>query len=211
MKAIGYVRVSTDEQGRSGAGLDAQRKAIARAAEYHGWELVEVFSDVASGKTTNGRPGLRAALDCLRGDGCADALVVAKLDRLSRSVADFARMMETARKGGWALVALDLNIDTSTATGEMMANMLATLAQWERRLIGERTAAALASKRASGVRLGRPVRVPTEVRRSIVRARRAGKSYRAIADALNAKGTPTGQSGARWHASSVRAVELRAA
>jgi DNA invertase Pin-like site-specific DNA recombinase len=152
-----------------------------------------------------------AALDCLRTDGRAEALVVAKLDRLSRSVADFARVMETARKGGWALVALDLNIDTPTATGEMMANMLATLTQWERRLIGERTALALAPKRATGVKLGRPVQVPAEVRQKITRAREAGRSYRAIADDLNARGTPTGQQGARWYASTVRAAEHRAA
>jgi DNA invertase Pin-like site-specific DNA recombinase len=211
MRAVGYVRVSTEEQGRSGAGLAAQRKAIRKAAEYHRWELVELFEDVASGKSTNGRPGLGAALDCLRSHGCADVLVVSKLDRLSRSVADFARMMETARKDGWSLVALDLGLDTTTPTGEMIANVMASLAQWERRLIGERTAAALATKRDQGVRLGRPAQVPADVRRAILRARKAGRSYRAIAETLNAKGTPTGQRGARWYASTVRAVELRTA
>lgn len=88
-----------------------------------------------------------AALEAVEG-GQADALCVAKLDRLSRSLLDFAGLMERSRKRGWSLVALDLGVDTSTPSGEMMASVLATFAQFERRLIGERTRAALAEKRA---------------------------------------------------------------
>ena len=84
----------------------------------------------------------------------ANTLVVAKLDRLSRSMLDFAKVMETSQKQGWALVALDVQVDTTTSSGEAMANMLAVFSQFERRLISERTKQALAQKRAAGVRLG---------------------------------------------------------
>ena len=86
--------------------------------------------------------------------------MVAKLDRLSRSLLDFAALMEQARKRGWNLIALDLGVDTSTPAGEMMASVLATFAQFERRLIGQRTKDALAVKRAQGVVLGRPREIP---------------------------------------------------
>jgi DNA invertase Pin-like site-specific DNA recombinase len=83
-------------------------------------------------------------------------LVVAKLDRLSRSMIDFTGVMAKAQKQGWALVALDCAVDTTTPAGEAMAHVLATFAQFERRLIGQRTREALAVKRKQGVRLGRP-------------------------------------------------------
>jgi DNA invertase Pin-like site-specific DNA recombinase len=209
MKVIGYTRVSTDEQGRSGAGLEVQRGAIEREAAHRGWELVEVVSDVASGRTTNGRPGLDAALDRL-GAKDADGLLVAKLDRLSRSVSDFALLMDRARSEGWAVVALDLNIDTTTATGEMMANLLAALAQWERRLIGERTRDALAVKRSQGVRLGRPpgmgAVVPSATRERIFRLRRKGRTLARIAEHLNYLETPTPTGQGRWHPNTVKRV-----
>jgi DNA invertase Pin-like site-specific DNA recombinase len=87
-----------------------------------------------------------------------------------------------------------------------MANLLATFAQFERRLIGQRTKEALAAKRAQGVRLGRRSRLPVDVRRRINRRRAAGTTLAAIADELNASGVPTGQGGRRWYPSSVRAV-----
>src|SRR5215217_5140315 len=125
MKIITYVRVSTDEQADSGAGLEAQRAALAAEAERRGWELVQTFEDAgASGKTLTGRPGLLAAVEAVE-SGRADGLAVAKLDRLSRSLLDFAALMERSRKRGWALVALDLGVDTSTPSGEMLASVLA--------------------------------------------------------------------------------------
>jgi hypothetical protein len=93
----------------------------------------------------------------------AGALVVAKLDRLSRSMLDFTAVMAKATKQGWALVALDCAVDTTTAAGEAMANVLATFAQFERRLISQRTKEALAVKKAPGVRLGRPLQLPEGV------------------------------------------------
>ena len=198
LKVAGYVRVSTAEQADSGAGLEAQRAAIVQEAERRGWELVRVFEDAgASGKSLNGRPGLQEALQAIEG-GEADALVVAKLDRLSRSLLDFAGLMERGRKQGWSLVALDLGVDTSTPSGEMMASVLATFAQFERRLIGQRTKDALAVKRAQGVRLGRPREIPSEVVEQVAELHERGMSAAAIARKLNEDGVSTPRGG-RWH------------
>jgi hypothetical protein len=139
----------------------------------------------------------------------AEALVVAKLDRLSRSMADFTRLMERSWKKGWALVALDLGVDTTTPAGEMIANSVANFSQFERRLIGQRTKDALAVKKSQGVQLGRPRVMPERVVRRIERMRTKGESYRGIAEALNAAGVPTAHGGARWHASTVRKVLWR--
>ena len=112
--------------------------------------------------------------------------MAAKLDRLSRSMIDFTALMATAQKQGWALVALDCAVDTTTPAGEAMANVLATFAQFERRLISQRTREALAVKRSQGVRLGRP---PTLAARTVSRIRREreqGKTLAAIADGLTA-------------------------
>lgn len=207
MQVVGYVRVSTAEQADSGAGLDAQRSAIDAEVKRRGWQLVEVFEDAngVSGKSMSNRPGLQAALkEIERGE--ADGLIVAKLDRLSRSLLDFAALMARSRERGWSLIALDLGVDTSTPAGEMMAHVLATFAQFERRLIGQRTKDALAVRKAQGVRLGRPPGLPEPVRRRIVRERQEGRSLRAIADALNAEGVPTAQGGAQWWPTTVRLV-----
>jgi DNA invertase Pin-like site-specific DNA recombinase len=139
-------------------------------------------------------------------DGTADALVVAKLDRLSRSMLDFASIMASAQKQGWALVALDCSVDTTTPAGEAMANVLATFAQFERRLISQRTKDALAVKKAQGVRLGRPRKLSEQVIDRVIRKRAAGHTLAAIADQLNREGVPTAQGGKRWYPSTVRAV-----
>src|SRR5262245_11855580 len=111
---VGYIRVSTSEQADSGAGLEAQRQAIEAEASRRGWKLVHVFEDAgASGKSLDGRRGLQRALEAIEA-GTAGGLVVARLDRLSRSLLDFAALMERARKRGWNLIALDLGVDTST-------------------------------------------------------------------------------------------------
>src|SRR2546430_13386833 len=180
MRVLGYVRVSTDEQSTSGAGLEAQRQAIVAECERRGWQLVDMIEDAGFSAKDLKRPGVQEALRVLQ-SGEASALVVAKLDRLSRSMIDFTKVMAAAQKQSWALVALDCAVDTTTPAGEAMANMLATFAQFERRLIGQRTREALAAKRASGVRLGRPVSLPPVVRERIVAERKAGRSLAAIA------------------------------
>jgi DNA invertase Pin-like site-specific DNA recombinase len=141
--------------------------------------------------------------------GGANALVVAKLDRLSRSMLDFAALMATAQKQNWALVAFECAVDTSTPAGEAMAHPLATFGQFERRLIDQRTKESLAVKKASGVRLGRPPTVPQSVVRRIQRQRARGDSFRAIADSLNQARVPTAQGGKQWYAATVRHVLLR--
>ena len=142
-------------------------------------------------------------------EGEAQGLVSSKLDRLSRSLLDFAALMETARKEGWSLMALDLGVDTSTPSGEMMASVLATFAQFERRMIGLRTKEALAIRRAQGVTLGRPRSVDTKVVDVILSLRSAGLTYRAIAADLNTQGVPTGHGGQRWYAGTVHTIVNR--
>jgi len=194
LRALGYVRVSTDKQVASGAGLEAQREAIHRACQQRGYHLLEIVEEHngISAKSLE-RPGIKRALEELDA-GRADALK------------DFAGLMERARTRGWAIVALDAPVDTTTAMGEGMANMVAVFAQIERGLIGERTKAAMAVKKAQGVRFGRPVSLPDSVVRRIVRARSRGMTLRAIADMLNRDGVPTGQGGAKWWPETVRGV-----
>jgi DNA invertase Pin-like site-specific DNA recombinase len=205
VRVLAYVRVSSDEQAESGAGLEAQRAAIRQECERRGWQIVEVIEDAGFSAKDLKRPGVRAALDELE-RGRADALVVAKLDRLSRSMLDFTTVMAKAQKEGWALVALDCAVDTTTPAGEAMAHVLATFAQFERRLIGQRTREALAVKRQQGVRLGRPQSIPPKLARRIRSMRSRGLTLQAICDRLNAEGIPTPRGGAVWRPTSLRAV-----
>lgn len=207
MNAIGYTRVSTEEQADSGLGLAAQNAAILAEAKRRGWTLVEVIEDAGySGKDLK-RPGIVAALDALKRHQ-ADTLVVAKLDRLSRSLLDFAGLMQRATREHWALVALDLGVDTTTPTGEMMVNVVAVFAQFERRLISQRTKDALAQKVAQGYKLGRPVEMSEAARSRIVSEHQAGLGMSAIAKGLNADGIATAQGGRSWYPSTVRAALL---
>jgi DNA invertase Pin-like site-specific DNA recombinase len=209
MRAIAYCRVSTAEQGDSKAGLEAQEAVIRAEVERRGWDLVAIRQDVASGKSLRRRDELGRTLADLRA-GHADALVVAKLDRLSRSVLDFAGIMEMAAAEGWSVVVLDLNVDTTTTNGELIANIMIAMAQWERRLIGDRTRAALDIIRARGTTLGRPSGVEPETLRLIRVLRSSGKSWQGIADTLQGEGIPTAQGG-RWHGATVRKIHTRAA
>jgi len=205
MRVLGYARVSTSEQADSRAGIEAQRAAIAAECKRRGWDLLETIEDAGYSAKDLRRPGIRIALEELeRGRG--DALVVSKLDRLSRSMLDFTALMSRAQRQGWALVALDAPVDTTTPAGEAMASVLAVFAQFERRLIGQRTREALAQKKAQGVRLGRPIQLPTRVRGQILRKRKRGASLSEIAEELNRKKVPTAQGGKRWYPSTVRAV-----
>jgi DNA invertase Pin-like site-specific DNA recombinase len=137
-RRIAYLRVSTDEQAESGAGLTAQRTAIRHEVERRGWTLVATHTDAGlSGKTME-RTGLLSALVDVR-SARVGTLMVAKLDRLSRSLVDFAGVMADATERRWNLVELDLGIDLSTPAGEFMASVMAASAAWERRIIGQRT------------------------------------------------------------------------
>jgi DNA invertase Pin-like site-specific DNA recombinase len=205
MKVIGYTRVSTDGQAESGAGLAAQEAAILAECERRGWDLLRIATDTRSGKSLAGRAQLAKALADLDA-GNADALVAAKLDRVARSVLDFAGLMAQAARRGWSLVVLDVAVDTSTPSGELMATVVSAFAQYERRLIGQRTRDALAEKRAAGVVLGRPRTLPQAIRDRIVAERAAGRSLRAIAADLTAEAVPTARGNALWHASAVKQI-----
>lgn len=204
---VGYTRVSTEDQGANGVSLAAQEAAIEAECSRRGWRLLRIEQDTLSAKTVN-RPGLQAALDSCR-SGEANGIVVAKLDRLSRSIVDFGRLLEEARKKSFNVVALDLGLDLSTPQGELVANVIASVAQWERRIIGQRTREALAVKKSQGVAIGRPPTLPASVVNRIKRQRKAGKTYAAIADTLNRDGVTTAQGGRQWYPATVRAVLQR--
>lgn len=205
---VGYVRVSTDEQAGSGLGLAAQRSAIRQHAEYNARPLGTIYEDSASGRSLDKRPGLADALAELHA-GRASGLCVAKLDRLSRSLLDFATLMQRSQKERWVLVALDLGVDTSTPQGELMASVMATFAQFERRLIGARTKDALAELKAQGVKLGAPRTLPTEVEQRIQTLRASGLTVRAIAETLNTEGVPTATGRGAWQPGTVNHVLKR--
>src|SRR6266550_7686986 len=158
MKMIGYTRVSTDEQATNGHGLAAQRAAIEAEATRRGWSIEWVTDECASGKNLD-RPGIQRALELLGKrqksrtyKRAYDGLVVAKLDRLTRSLKDFAELMDRAHRERFALVALDLAVDTTTPAGELLANVMATVNQFERRVIAQRTKDALAVLKKRGVK-----------------------------------------------------------
>jgi DNA invertase Pin-like site-specific DNA recombinase len=206
MTAIGYVRVSTGRQQESGAGVAAQRAAILAEALRRGWSEADLqfIEETASGKNAR-RPKLEAAREALA-SGEASALVVSKIDRLSRSLLDFVGIMQEAQQQGWALIALDMPVDLATPVGQAVASVIATFAQLERAMLSKRTKDALAAKRAAGVRLGRPRILSDDVRGRILRERSDGKTLRAIAEQLNDDAVPTAHNGKAWYPSSVRAA-----
>jgi len=208
MAAIGYLRVSTDGQVESGAGLAAQRTTIVTECEHRGLPLLEIVEDAGLSAKTLDRPALAGALVRLEA-GEASVLVVAKLDRLARSVADFANLVRLAERQGWAVLACDLGVDMTTPTGGLLANVTASVAEWERKIIGTRTREALAARKAAGVRLGRPRQLDPAIADRIRAERASGATFQAIADGLNAEGitTPTARP---WSPTLVRKVALQA-
>ncbi|GAB6858622.1 recombinase family protein [Microbacterium xylanilyticum] len=153
---------------------------------------------------------LQAALDRLnvspkRRD--VDGIVVAKLDRLSRSVVDFAGVLELARARKWALVAIDLGVDTSSPTGELVANVMMSVAQWERRVIGERTSAAMQAAKRAGRHMGRMSTLPEATAARLLQLR-ATNTLGATAAALNAEGLTTA-TGVLWTENAVCKVQRR--
>lgn len=114
--------------------------------------------------------------------------------------------MAKAQREGWALVALDCAVDTTTPAGEAMAHVLATFAQFERRLIGQRTREALAVRKREGVRLGRPASISPQLAGRIRSMRRRGMTLQAICDRLNQDGVPTPRGGKAWRPTSLRGV-----
>jgi DNA invertase Pin-like site-specific DNA recombinase len=201
------VRGSTDQQAESGAGLADQQRAIRDYAKRQGWEVVEIVTDNGVSAKTLDRAGLKQALAMME-QGQADVIVAAKLDRLSRSVRDFADLLERSRTGSWSVVVLDAQVDTTTPEGEAMVGMQSVFAQLERRLISQRTKNALAVKKAQGVKLGRRFDIDESLIERMRKLRRGGKGYSTIAGLLNTEGIKTARGGAKWYASTVkRALE----
>ena len=189
--------------------MEAQREAIRADCLRRGWPLKVIHEDVGlSGKGLTGRAGLRQALEAVRTKE-AGVLVVAKLDRLSRSLVDAAGILARADKEGWKFVALDLGVDTSTPSGALVAQVMASFAEYERKLIGQRTREAMAVKRSQGVRLGRPGKLDPAVAKRIRDARARGMSYAGVAAELNAEGILRPGGGVHWYPSTVREAATR--
>jgi len=220
-QAIGYIRVSTEQQAEEGISLEAQKAKIAAWCAVNDYELVSVHVDAGiSGKSMEKRQGLQAALAGMKKDM---VLVVYSLSRLARSTKDTLAISERLDKAGADLVSLSERIDTTGAAGKMMFRMLAVLAEFERDVISERTSMAMAHKKAKGEKYapvpfgyseldGRLVAVESEalVVAEILSHRKAGKTLVQIADDLNERGIE-GKRGGKWHASTVRYLIQRQA
>ena len=196
---VAYYRVSTDKQGKSGLGLDAQRKAVRDFLDGGAWELVGEFEETESGKD-NDRPELAKAIAVCKRQRAR--LIIAKLDRLSRNLAFIATKMESRVR----FVCADM-----PEADETMLHMMGVMAHWERKQISRRTKEALAAAKARGVKLGDYARISrakaaaTRARAETVRKsieQTAGLSANAAAAALNARGVKTAAGGA-WQAGQV--------
>lgn len=214
-KFVAYFRVSTDRQGKSGLGLEAQRKSVLDYLDGGRWELVAEFTEVESGKRSD-RPELERALACCKKHRAK--LVIAKLDRLSRNLAFIATLMDS----GVEFIAVD-----NPHANKLTIHILAAVAQHEREMISVRTSAALQAAKARGKRLGNPRLA--EARRHAARAKKERanryssnvlpvireiqnsgvKSLRGAARALAARGVPTARGGV-WTAVQVSDILCRA-
>lgn len=205
---VGYLRVSTEEQEASGLGLADQEMKVRNYCSLYGLELVGLYIDAASGKDLR-RPGLEAALGDLEA-GRAGGLIVAKLDRLTRSVRDLGTLIGQYF-GKFDLVVVAEQVDTRTAGGRLVLNLLVSVAQWERETIGERTRDALRVKRRQGKKTGGGVPfgfdlasdgetlVENEADQAVIRKanrlRKAGHGFYTVARRLNEQGHRTKRGG----------------
>ena len=222
MLAIGYVRVSTDRQAEQGVSLEAQEAKIRAMATVQGHELVEVIVDAGESAKSLHRPGLERLLELVR-SGSIQAVIVAKLDRLTRSVKDLSALLELFEKKKVALVSVAESLDTGSAAGRLVITIMGAVSQWDREAIGERTRDALRHKRSKGERVGnieygfrlaadgRNVE-PDSAEQAAVSARRKfrgeGHSLRRIASTLNSQGHRT-RRGTHWGLESVNRVIKR--
>src|SRR6202049_2114211 len=208
MQAIGYVRVSTDRQAEQGVSLEAQEAKIRAMATVQSAELLDVIVDGGESAKSLNRPGLQRLITLMNA-GKVDAVIVAKLDRLTRSVKDLCGLLELFEKRKVALISVAESLDTGSAAGRLVITIMAAVSQWEREAIGERTRDALRHKRGKvervgniefGYRLG-PDGLHLELDSSeqaalamIRQLRAGGRSFRAIAGALNQNGHRTRRS-----------------
>jgi DNA invertase Pin-like site-specific DNA recombinase len=201
-RVVGYIRVSTEKQLDSGLSLEMQRKRLEAYALALDLDLVAIIEDPGASAKTLDRPGLRAALAMLTA-GRADALLVVKLDRLTRSVRDLGELVERYFATRYSLLSMSDAIDTRTAAGRLVLNILTSVAQWEREATGERTRDAMAHMKAKGEFTGgnsapygyaveNGKLVPVESEQEAIRVAKdlqnAGLSRREIAKILDQKG-----------------------
>ena len=152
-RAIAYLRVSTDKQATEGVSLDAQKAKVMSYASLYGIEIVEVVTDAGLSASNLKREGMAKARAMIA-SGEADGILAVKLDRLTRSVMDLGVLLAEFEKHGANIWLVDEQIDTRTANGRMVLNVLMSVSQWEREIIKERTCNAMAFKRSKGDRLG---------------------------------------------------------
>lgn len=187
--AVILRRVSTEEQGDSRNGLDAQLHTCEQEIARRGWETVAVFTEVVSGFSVpmHKRDGLMQAIDLCKTSG--HILVCAKGDRLSRRLTERLELMEVSHKEGWAVFLCDLpEADPTTAAGWMMQTMMGMLAEYERRIISERTRDAMAALIRKGKHVGRPREVDPAAVSYATYLREDGKNWTEIATALDDAG-----------------------
>ncbi|MFO0662991.1 MAG: recombinase family protein [Polyangiaceae bacterium] len=226
-RLLGYIRVSSQLQSEEGVSLDAQRTKLRAYATALDLELVDIVEDAGLSAKSLARPGLQNVLSRLV-DGEATGILVVKLDRLTRSVRDLGDLVEKYFGARFSLLSVNDNIDTRTASGRLVLNVLTSVAQWEREATGERTRDALAHLRTQGVRLGgaalgwkRALHTDDEGRRCIELDEREGRtvgrildlhgqglSLRDIARTLSEEGYPS-KRGGRWAPETVRKVIAR--
>lgn len=220
MKALGYIRVSTEGQAAEGVSLEAQEAKIRAYCGLNDIQLVRVLCDAAmSGKRADNRPALQDALSAIQ-HGEANALVVYKLDRLARNTVDALTIAKRLDQRGATLHSLTEKLDTGSAMGRFFFTLVASLAEMERGIIAERTSAAHAFKRSRGEATGHapfgyalasdgrsltPVAREQAALNEIRRLLAAGKSQRGIVFKLNAKGIPA-KCGGPWTRASLRSV-----
>ena len=202
-----YARVSTQIQVNDGISLDAQVRQMEYAALAADYEPLILREEGRSGKSIQGRPVLRNALDDLD-TGKASALYVTRLDRLARSTKDFLSIVDRSHKYGWRLALLDLGLDTATHQGRFVVTIMAAMAEMERGMISERQKDVHRDRRSSGkvwgVDLGPTPDIEKEIRERICRDRNLGLSYQLIANALNGENIPTAHGGEKWYPATVR-------
>jgi DNA invertase Pin-like site-specific DNA recombinase len=200
-RVIGYLTTADDLGGKD----DGAAAAIDAACERSGWNLVEVVRDSDAGPAL-GRPGLRYALERI-GRGKAQGLVMNDLERLSRSIVELGTLLVWFRDADATLIALDLDVDTSTPEGRHVAKTLIALSARDHERIASGTRRGLAKGRASGRPTGRPaVSHRPELLERIAVMRAANMTLQAIADQLNAEGVPTLRGGKKWRPSSIQAA-----
>jgi DNA invertase Pin-like site-specific DNA recombinase len=211
MKAIGYVRVSTDKQADRGVSLEAQTEKVRAMAVVKDAELLDVIVDAGESAKSLQRPGMARLLD-LVDRKAVDVVIIAKLDRLTRSVADLAELLKRFKRRGVSLVSVADSLDTNSAAGRLVMNVMVSVSEWEREAIGERTRDAMSLKRAKGERVGTVtygfrlaadgVRLEADAAEQQILLRMrdlhdAGVSQRRIADDLNRAGFRT-RRGTAW-------------